>query len=89
MIYVIFTFAFALVCFAGLEFIYLMIMEKTNRELRRRIKVAESRNRRLNSELNLLKVEHESRDERVNVDQDEQWPEVISDDRRRSKPLAP
>jgi hypothetical protein len=83
MIYVIFTFAFALVCFAGLEFVYLMIMEKTNRELRRRIKVVESRNRRLNSELNLLKVEHESRDERVNFDQDELWPEVISDDRRR------
>jgi hypothetical protein len=83
MIYVLFTFAFALVCFAGLEFIYLMIMEKTNRELRRRIKVVESRNRRLNSELNLLKVENESRDERVNFDQNEQWPEVISDDRRR------
>jgi hypothetical protein len=83
MIYVLFTFAFALVCFAGLEFIYLMIMEKTNRELRRRIKVVESRNRRLSSELNLLKVEQESQDERVDVDQDEQWPEVISDDRRR------
>jgi hypothetical protein len=83
MIYVLFTFAFALVCFAGLEFIYLMIMEKTNRELRRRIKVVESRNRRLNSELNLLKVEYESHDEKVNFDQDEHWPEVISDDRRR------
>jgi hypothetical protein len=83
MIYVLFTFAFALVCFAGLEFIYLMIMEKTNRELRRRIKVVESRNRRLNSELNLLKVEHENHDEKANVDQDEHWPEVISDDRRR------
>jgi hypothetical protein len=83
MIYVLFTFAFALVCFAGLEFIYLMIMEKTNRELRRRIKVVESRNRRLNSELNLFKVENESKDEKVNFDQDEQWPEMISDDRRR------
>jgi hypothetical protein len=83
MIYVLFTFAFALLCFAGLEFIYLMIMEKTNRELGRRIKVVESRNRRLNSELNLLKVEHESLDEKVNFDRDEHWPEVISDDHRR------
>jgi hypothetical protein len=83
MIYVLFTFAFALVCFAGLEFIYLMIMEKTNRELRRRIKLIESRNRKLYSELDLLQVELENRGEKVNVDQDENWPEVISDDRRR------
>jgi hypothetical protein len=82
MIYVLFTFTFALVCFAGLEFIYLMIMEKANRKLRRRIRIVESRNHRLDSELNLLQVEHEMRDEKVNVDQDEHWPEVISDDRR-------
>jgi len=81
MIYVLFTFAFALVCFAGLEFIYLMIMEKTNRDLGRRIKMVESRNRRLNSELNLLRGGNHN--EQANVDQDEHWPEVISDDYRR------
>lgn len=79
MIYLIFIFALALACLAGMEFIALMMMETRTRQLKRRVAELERENRRVAECLrNAETVIEELREK-----EEEAWPELINDDSTR------
>ncbi len=77
MIYLVFIFALALACIAGMEFVSLMTLETRNRQLRRRVGELERENARISESLRnteaLIKQQQDEEDE-------ETWPEMIDDD---------
>lgn len=75
MVYLAFIFALALACLAGMEFVFLMTIETSNRQLKRRLELLEKENARLQERLCGLQ-------ELIAADTtetEEQWPEVIDD----------
>lgn len=75
MIYLAFIFALALACVAGMEFVCLMTMETSNRQLKRRISELERQNNALNEKLQSLEPLLEQQREA----DEELWPELIDD----------
>jgi hypothetical protein len=75
MIYLAFIFALALACVAGMEFVCLMTMETSNRQLKRRVSELERQNSALNEKLQGLEPLLE---EQLEADE-EMWPELIDD----------
>ncbi|HEX7997109.1 MAG TPA: hypothetical protein VF528_01735 [Pyrinomonadaceae bacterium] len=72
---ILFIFALALACVAGMEFVYLKFYEAQNRQLRRRVKELERSNAELSNELQRAEEmlgEYEDESE-------ESWPELIDD----------
>ncbi|MBD0325996.1 MAG: hypothetical protein ICV68_06180 [Pyrinomonadaceae bacterium] len=72
---ILFVFALALACVAGMEFVYLKFYEAQNRQLKRRVKELERANAELSTELQRAEEmlgEYEDESE-------ESWPELIDD----------
>ncbi len=83
MTYIAFTFAFGLVCVAGIQFVYLLFVEVANRELRRRVRTLEARCRLLKNAKEQLES-HQCEGAPLTASEiDDSWPEVITDDRMR------
>lgn len=76
MIYLIFIFALALVCLAGMEFVALMVMETRTRQLKRRVAELERENKRVSEDLRNAEASIEELREK----DEETWPELINDD---------
>jgi cell division protein FtsB len=76
MIYLIFIFALALACIAGMEFVSLMTLEARNRQLKRRVDKLERENARLSESLQNAEALIEQQQDQ----EDEVWPEMIDDD---------
>jgi hypothetical protein len=76
MIYLIFIFALALACLAGMEFVALMVMEARNRQLKHRAAELERENKRLSENLREAEIAVEELREK----DEEMWPELINDD---------
>lgn len=77
MIYLVFIFALALACIAGMEFVSLMTLEAKNRQLKRRVDKLERENARLSESLRNAEAiieQHQGEED------DEAWPEMIDDD---------
>ena len=76
MIYLIFIFALALACLAGMEFVALMMLETRVRQLKRRTAWLELENKRLTENLHEAQVAIQELSEK----DEEMWPELINDD---------
>ena len=76
MIYLIFIFALALACLAGMEFVALMVMETRMRRLKRRVAELERENNRVSENLRNAEASIEELREK----DEETWPELINDD---------
>lgn len=75
MILVVFIFALALACVAGMEYVYLKFFEAQNRQLKKRIKELERENAALSGQLqHAEEMLAEYADE-----SEESWPELIDD----------
>jgi hypothetical protein len=79
MTYLAFIFALALACVAGMEFVFLMSLETSNRRLKRRVRELESENAKLSKILSDLDYQPRQQKE----DDEEAWPEVIDDNSPR------
>ena len=75
MIYLAFIFALALACVAGMEFVCLMTLETSNRQLKRRIQQLERQNTNLSEKLQSFET---LLDQQREADE-ELWPELIDD----------
>ena len=75
MIYLAFIFALALACVAGMEFVCLMTMETSNRQLKRRVAELERQNSALHQKLQSMEPPLEQQSEA----DEELWPELIDD----------
>lgn len=74
MVYLVFIFALALACIAGMEFISLMSLETKNRHLKRRVKELERENARISQSLHSAEKRLQQQDA-----EEESWPELIDD----------
>lgn len=80
MTYLAFIFALALACVAGMEFVFLMSLETSNRRLKRRVRELESEKARLSKIVSSMEYQQPQQLE----DEEEAWPEVIDDNSARS-----
>jgi hypothetical protein len=78
MVYVAFTFAFALACLATLEFVCMMTLDSANRALKKRVLRLERANRQLEEHVSTLESQLASADPEDGGTPDE-WPEFIED----------
>ena len=75
--FLVFVFALALACAAGMEFVYMMFLESQNRQLRRRVKALERQNAEMSRSLEEARtIIEELSDE---GEHGEAWPELIDD----------
>lgn len=72
---ILFVFALALACVAGMEFVYLKFYEAQNRQLKRRVKELE----RANAELSTALQRTEEMLGEYEDESEESWPELIDD----------
>lgn len=75
MVLVVFIFALALACVAGMEYVYLKFFEAQNRQLKKRVKELERENAALSGQLQ----QAEELLAEYNDESEESWPELIDD----------
>ena len=75
MVLVVFIFALALACVAGMEYVYLKFFEAQNRQLKKRVKELERENAGLSGQLQHA----EELLAEYNDESEENWPELIDD----------